>query len=108
MFKRRIMVVLRLMRNEKFWGFLGREVLGSWVRELRAGLDLGFLDFLFAFSLGKTVPFSMCQVITSFPLQLCRFELIWHKKKHISKMTWQLTTKSNRGCDLLMELNVGV
>ena len=55
MFKRRIMVVLRLMRNEKFWGFLGREALGSWVRELRAGLDLGFLDFLFVFSLGKTV-----------------------------------------------------
>ena len=45
------------------------------------GLDLGFLDFLFVFSLGKTVSFSMCQVITSFPLQLCHFELIWHKKK---------------------------
>ena len=108
MFKRRIMVVLRLMRNEKFWGFLGREVLGSWVRELRAGLDLRFLDFLFVFSLGKMVPFSMCQVITSFPLQLCHFELIWHKKKHISKMTWQLTAKSNQGCDLLTEPNIMV
>ena len=89
MFKRRIMVVLRLMRNEKFWGFLGREALGSWVRELRAGLDLGFLDFLFVFSLGKTVPFIMCKVMKSFPLQLCHFELIWQKKKkkHVSKMT---------------------
>ena len=74
------------------------------------GLDLGFLDFLFVFSLGKTVPFSMCQVITSFPLQLCHFELIWQKKKkkNVSKMTWQLTTKSNRECDLLMEPNVRV
>ena len=86
MFKRRIMLVLRLMRNEKFWGFLGREALGSWVRELKAGLDLGFLDFLFVFSLGKTVPFSMYQVITSFPLQLCRFELIWHKNKNKNKI----------------------
>ena len=30
------------------------------------GLDLGFLNFLFVFSLGKTVPFSMCKVIKSF------------------------------------------
>ena len=30
------------------------------------------------------------------------------KKKHISKMTWQLTAKTNWGCDLLMEPNVGV
>ena len=73
------------------------------------GLDLGFLDFLFVFCLGKTVPFIMCQVITSFPLQLCHFELIWQKKKkHVSKMTWQLTAKTNRGCDLLTEPNVGV
>ena len=110
MFKRRIMVVLRLMRNEKFWVFLGREALGSWVRELRAGLDLGFLDFLFVFSLGKMMPFIMCKVIKSFPLQLCHFELIWQKKKkkHVSKMTWQLKTKSNRGCDLLTEPNVRV
>ena len=71
MFKRRIMVVLRLMRNEKFWVFLGREALGSWVRELRAGLDLGFLDFLFVFSLGKMMSFCICQVFTSFSLKLC-------------------------------------
>ena len=113
MFKCRIMVVLRLMRNEKFWSLLGREALGSWVRELRAGLDLGFLDFLLVFSLGKMVPFVlsfiMCKVIKSFPLQLCRFELIWHpKKKHISKMTGQLTAKSNWGCDLLTKPNVMV
>ena len=70
------------------------------------GLDLGFLDFLFVFSLGKTVLFSMCQVITSFLLQL----LIWAylKKNNASKMTWQLTTKSNQRCDLLIELYIGV
>ena len=33
------------MRNSGV--FLGKEALGSWVRELRASLDLGFLDFLF-------------------------------------------------------------
>ena len=60
-------------------GGLGSEGLGreGWF----VGLDLGFLDFLFVFSLGKTVSFSMCQVITSFPLQLFRFEPIWQKKK---------------------------
>ena len=70
------------------------------------GLDLGFLDFLFVFSLGKTVLFSMCQVITSFLLQLSFWAYL--KKKNASKMTWQLTTKSNQRCDLLIELNVGV
>ena len=91
------------MRNSGV--FLGKEALGSWVRELRADLDLGFLDFLFVFSLDKTVPFIMCKVIKSFSLQLCHFELIWQqqqqqqqqKKKNLSKMTWQLTAKSNRG-----------
>ena len=105
-------------------------------------LDLGFLDFLFVFSLGKTVPFSMCKVIKSFSVRgfrfrICRFSLfsVWakrcrlacaksshhfhcncvilslfgkKKKKLVRKMTWQLTAKSNWGCDLLMEPNVGV
>ena len=53
MFKCRIMVVLRLMRNEKFWGFLGREALGSWVRELGAGLDFRILGFSVCFLFGQ-------------------------------------------------------
>ena len=71
------------------------------------GLDLGFLDFLFVFSLGKTMLFSMCQVITSISIATVVLSL-FKKKKNVSKMTWQLTAKSNQMCDLLMELNVGV
>ena len=86
----------------------GLESLGM----VRVIVCFRFRIFTFSvfFLFGQYGAFSRCQVITSSPLQLCRFELIWQKKKkkHISKMTWQLTAKSNRGCDLLTEPNVRV
>ena len=84
------------------------------VRELKDGSCNRVFRFkLFRFSVcflfGQDGAFSRCQLITSSPLQLCRFELIWQKKKkNISKMTWQLTAKSNWQCDLLTEPNVRV
>ena len=63
------------------------------------------------FSLGKTVRLAGAKsshhsiATVSFWAYLAKKK---KKKKHISKMTWQLTVKYNWGCDLLTEPNVRV
>ena len=52
-----------------------RDGLGSCNRVFRFRLFKFSVCFLF----GQNGAFSRCQVITSSPLQLCRFELIWQK-----------------------------
>ena len=69
-------------------------------------LDLGFLDFLYVFYLGKTVHLAGAKSSHHFHYNCVVLSLFGKKKKHISKMTWQLTAKSNWGCDLLTEPNV--
>ena len=71
-------------------------------------LDLGFSDFLLVFSLGNTVRLAGAKSSHLLHCNYVVLSLFGKNKKHISKMTWQLTAKSNRGCDLLTESNVRV
>ena len=61
-------------------------------------LDLGFLDFLYAFCLGKMVRLAGAKTSNHLHYNCVILSLFSQKKKkHISKMTWHLTVKSNRG-----------
>ena len=73
-------------------------------------LPIWFRIFRFSvcFLFGQNGAISRCQVITSFHCNCVVLSLFGKNKKHIIKMTWQLTAKSNRGCDLLTESNVRV
>ena len=62
--------------------------------------------FSVCFLFGQNGAFSRCQVIASFHCNYVVLSLFDEKKKHINKMTWQLTAKSNWGYDLLTEPNV--
>ena len=72
-------------------------------------LDLSFLDFLYAFCLDKMVCLAGANSSHHLHYNYVVLSLFGKKKKkNISKMTWQLTAKSNWGCDLLTEPNVRV
>ena len=94
-------------------------MLGLWVRELRLGL--------WVFYLGKRCRNKKKKKLFSVWAKWCVLHVRGHhfisieimsfwglfgnpkkKKKHIGKMTWQLTVETNRGGDLLMEPKVRV
>ena len=55
------------------------------------------VEFIYLFLFGKW-HCCMCQPGHHLlPLKLCRFGAYLAKKKHFSKMTWQLIAKTNRG-----------
>ena len=81
----------------------------GFIRVRKARVAVGFVgkvaDFFFVFSFSLWANGTILHV-PSLPLQLCRFELIWHararahththtKTKNVSKMTWHLTAKTN-------------
>ena len=78
-----------------------------WVRVIVC-LDLGFLNFLYVFCLGKTVRLAGAKSSHHLHYSCVVLSLFGKNKKHISKMTWQLTAKFNWGCHLLTEPNIRV